>query len=270
MRESKYKLIFILIIALFIFFSIKVLLDQQNSNTEIIFFGANKADSMLIKSKNTVIMIDTGLKNDSKRLGDKLKGLGIKKIDYLILTHPDKDHIGGASHIIDIFTVDTLIMSKLDNNSKAEARIKNSLESKTVNKIILLNDMKIELDNLTITIFAPKKSAYELDNDYSLVTLINDRNLNYLFAADAQVELLSELFEKDLPIIEIYKVPHHGKDNEMTKKMIGKILPKHAIITNNVEHLATVNALKAVGSEIYYVFDQDLHITSNGKTIKIR
>lgn len=264
------KIIFLIVISAFAFMLVYPAITYSNQATDIIFFNSNKADSILLVNKDVTILIDTGLRADKNQLADSLKTLGIRNIDYLILTHPDKDHIGGASHIIDTFNVKNIIQGTYIKGSKAEARIKNSLKLKSTNNIILKKDMQIELENLSIEIMVPSKKNYEKSNDNSLITLVKDRNLNYLFAADAEKDLLAEIIEKDLPEIDLYKVAHHGKFNKNSKVMIDKIKPKISVVTNNSADEKVVKALKAVGSEIYYAYDKPVRITSDGKNLKVR
>ena len=125
-----YRFVFIACVIVVGLFLIIPVLNYENEMTDIIVFGLGKADSILIKNKSQTILIDSGHKRDKKVLADKLRTLGIKKIDYMILTHPDKDHIGGASYLIDTFAVDTIIQGSYVKNSKDEARLKNSLSQK--------------------------------------------------------------------------------------------------------------------------------------------
>lgn len=188
----------------------------------------------------------------------------------MILTHPDKDHIGGTSYILDEFQVKNLIQSKLDKATKGENRIKKSLEKKPVNNIILLEDYKFALEDLEVIIYAPMEESYKKSNNYSLVTLIKDRNLNYLFAGDAEKTLLKELIGKDLPTIDLYKVPHHGKWNSNSEEIIKKISPQISIITNNMGDEKLINALELENSKIFYAFDEDIFFYSNGREIEYK
>ncbi len=235
--------------------------------TEIVFFGAGDADSMLIKNKEGTILIDSGLKADREILGDKLKLLGVNRIDYMILTHPDKDHIGGASYILDNFVVENLIQSNYKKGTKAELRIENSLKDKSTNNMTMKQDYKFSLGDLEIFIYAPREESYKKSNDYSLVTLIRDGELDYLFAADAEEILLEELLKREIPDIDLYKLPHHGKWNSNSEEMIKKISPEIGVITNKKADERVISALEDLGTEYYYVYDEDLYFYSDGVEI---
>ena len=86
-----------------------------NSNFEIVMFEVGEADCHLIKypyNKNT-ILIDTG-KNEYKIKNEVipyLKSIGIKKIDYLIITHGDLDHMGEGINLVNNFKVEKVIFN---------------------------------------------------------------------------------------------------------------------------------------------------------------
>lgn len=270
MNKNLFLIIFI-IIALFCGFILGDYFQyKENLTTDIVFFGMGKADSIFIRNNSKTMLIDTGTREKRKKLVNNLKELGVKKIDYLILTHPDKDHIGGAYYIIDNFKVERIIQSKFEKGNKAELRLKESLKNTTLENIIITTseDYKFDLGNLKITIYPPREDSYTKSNDYSLITHVEDGDLNYIFAGDAEEILLSEILQKKLPPIDIYKVPHHGKWNINSVKIIEKISPKYAIITNNIGDKRVIESLKEIGAKSFYVFDNDVHFRSDGKNLK--
>lgn len=268
--KTFYKIGFLILVLIFGYLMISPMIRDFDIGTEIRFFGVGDADSMLIRNRAGTILIDTGYKEDREKLADKLRVLGIRKIDYLILTHPDKDHIGGASHILDNFKIDYLIQTDYKKGSKAEARLEKSLAGSSAKNILVKKDYNFQLGELDILIYAPEEDYYDKSNDYSLVTLIRDRDLNYLFAGDAEEILMGELLEKDLAEIDIYKLPHHGKWNEKSEAVIEKLSPKIGLVTNDSADDRIVAALEGQGADIYYAYDEDIYFYSDGKTIEKR
>lgn len=92
------------IIAILISIPLVISILSINKNKDygfsIYFFNAGKADCMLISNNDNHIMIDTGEEDLEKTILSYLKNNNISKLDYLILTHFDKDHIGSASGVI--------------------------------------------------------------------------------------------------------------------------------------------------------------------------
>lgn len=244
--------------------------SSTTDRTDIVFFGLGKADSIYIENGNENILIDTGLKANKDELIFKLKSLQVQKIDYLILTHPDKDHIGSASYILDEFEVTELIQSIHIKGTSREARIEKVIDEKNINNVRPTEDMHFEVGSLQVTIYTPERDDYKKDNDYSLVTLIEDGDLHYLFAGDAEEELLEETLELELPPIDLYKVAHHGRKNSNSEAFIKKLSPTYAVITNFEEAGEIDDILNAENITTYYVSEKELRFISNGTELKVR
>lgn len=261
----------LLLIIVVIFLSLILIIptvSKSNNLTEIIFFNARKADSILIKNHEVTILIDAGLRENQDQLATNLKNLKIKNIDYLILTHPDKDHIGGASHLIASFNVKNVISSFFIKGSKREERVNKSINFSKTNNIVLEKSMQVKLKSLTIDIIV-SENKHKNSNDNSLITVIKDRNLNYLFAGDAESDLILELLSLNLSDVDLYKVAHHGKNNKHSKAFIDKIKPKVSVVTNKSADKEVVLALEAVSSEIYYAYNKVVKMSSDGQSLTI-
>ena len=104
-----------------------------NSNLEVVMFDVGEADSMLIStpSKKVNILIDTGRRIDINNIIIYLKSIGISKLNYLIITHGDEDHIGGALYLIDNFKVDNVILNKGDY-TELEVELITHLKNKNI------------------------------------------------------------------------------------------------------------------------------------------
>lgn len=257
-------------------FFVLIMISSKNSRekqvldgrTKIVFFGLGKADSIYIENSSRSILIDAGLKSNRKELIQKLEDLEVERLDYVILTHADKDHIGSASYVLDNFEIGEVIQSQNIKDSKREDRIEQVLQGKTIKNTRPSEDVNFFLGDLKVSIIVPKKDYYEKDNDYSLITLIEDGDLNYLFAGDAEEELLYEILELDLPQIDLYKVAHHGRENPNSEKLIKKISPKNSVITNSQEKAEVPTMLELEGSNVKYVFDKDLECISDGSELE--
>ena len=266
-KQKIIKISFIFFIGALAFFLFKPIWTTTTGQTKIVFFGLGKADSIYIENGNKNILIDTGLKEDKNQLIAKLQALRVQKIDHLILTHPDKDHIGAASYILDKFEVGELIQSNHMKDTKREARIQKVVEEKNIQNIIPTENMEFEVGNLKVTVFTPKRDDYKKDNDYSLVTLIEDGDLNYLFAGDAEEELLGETLELPLPPIDLYKAAHHGRKNSNSESFIKKLSPQYTVITNFEAAGEIDDLLNGEDSTTIYVAEKDLQFFSNGKEL---
>ena len=210
-----------------------------NSNFEVVMFEVGEADCHLIKypyNKNT-ILIDTG-KNEYKIKNEVipyLKSIGIKKIDYLIITHGDLDHIGGSITLINNFQVKNAILNKGTFTDLEKELVKN-LNKKKIPYQININ--KINLSNHTIYLL--NNTKYNNENDNSIITYFTYQKYKFLYMGDASITTEDNLLENyNLNNISILKVGHHGSNTSSSKDFISQINPSISLISvgeNNIYH----------------------------------
>lgn len=236
-RNKKLILINILII---IFFIIK---PYFNTNNYVYYLDVGQGDSiLLVYPKNKAILIDTGGKITYQKEGWQksskdynisdntikfLKSIGIRKLDYLILTHGDYDHLGDAINIIDNIKVNNIIFNNGKFNDN-ELKIIDLIKEKIIN--YYQNLEKININNNTL--YFVNRNIYSNENDNSIViyTLIN--NYKFLFMGDAGVEVEKRIIENyNIKNIDFLKVGHHGSNTSTSIEFINYINPKYSIIS---------------------------------------
>ena len=237
--KKKTKLIKYMII-----FIIYLYLKPMLNNDEFIYVtDVSQGDSILIHTKtNKNILIDTGGKlsykeEDWKKKNNNFnimtssmipfyKSLGIKKFDYLIITHGDHDHMGEAINLINNFKVKKVVFNcgaynKLEQNLIKFLEIKNTPYERCIENL--------NVDNYNLEFLNTRDYNNENENSSVIYTKIN--NTKILLMGDAGVEREKDILEKyDLKNIDILKVGHHGSDSSSSKEFIERINPKECII----------------------------------------
>ena len=233
------KLIIPFIIFL-IYLYIKPLI-YNNDNMYILDVG--QGDSILLKIDNKSILIDTGGKpNFKKDLWTKrdseynvmissiipfFKSIGIKKIDYLIITHGDYDHIGNASKLINNFKIDAVIFNVGDYN-KLELNLIKILKEKHIPYYQNIESLNINNNKL----YFLNTRVYDNENDNSSVIYTKINNKKILLMGDAgkakELDIINKYNIKD---IDILKVGHHGSNTSSSIEFIDVIKPKKCIIS---------------------------------------
>lgn len=243
-----------------------------NSNFEVVMFEVGEADCHLIKypyNKNT-ILIDTG-KNEYKIKNEVipyLKSIGIKKIDYLIITHGDEDHIGGSITLINNFQVKNVILNKGTFTDIEKELIKN-LNKKKIPYQININ--KISLSNHTIYLL--NNTKYNNENDNSIITYFTYQKYKFLYMGDASITTEDNLLENyNLNNISILKVGHHGSNTSSSKDFISQINPSISLISvgeNNIYHHPNKEVINNLSKSRIYRTDINnmVKLTINGKGI---
>lgn len=243
-----------------------------NSNFEVVMFEVGEADCHLIKypyNKNT-ILIDTG-KNEYKIKNEVipyLKSIGIKKIDYLIITHGDEDHIGGSITLINNFQVKNVILNKGTFTDLEKELIKN-LNKKKIPYQININ--KINLSNHTIYLL--NNTKYNNENDNSIITYFTYQKYKFLYMGDASITTEDTLLENyNLNNISILKVGHHGSNTSSSKDFISQINPSISLISvgkNNIYHHPNKEVINNLSKSRIYRTDINnmVKLTINSKGI---
>lgn len=254
-------------------------LDVDKFKLNIFYFSVGSADSILILLENNVMLIDAGNVGDGDNIVQFLKAQGINKIDYLIGTHVDNDHIGGIYKVINNIYVQNLYIPKYENNDRnAYNRIISSINNN--------NNVNLKVDylktNETINFgdaYFKVLSAQTMEeinnninriNDTSIVLQLNYKDKKYLFTGDMQEklekQLLIETGDNILERIDVLKVAHHAADNGTTEEFLERVSPQYAIISSGSDDTKhpNKNCLKRL---LLYINPENIYITERDGTI---
>ena len=236
--RNKKEYLYILLILLTVHFSIPII--SNNNYIDIIDVG--QGDSILIHLNRKNILIDTG--GDTSYSSNKdgeiffntiypaLKSNGIKKLDYLILSHGDKDHMGEAKKIVESISVNKVIFN-VGNYNYLEKDLIKTLKRKNIK--YYKNIENIYIGNTSI--YFLNTGVYNNENDNSNVLYFIVNNYKFLLMGDA-----SKIREKDiletynLEDIDFLKIGHHGSNTSSSKEFIESINPKYNLISVGVDN----------------------------------
>ncbi len=251
--------------------SIKVPHAENEFNISILKIG--QADAIILKTENHTVVIDCGEEDDGDEVCEYLTNVGAECIDYLVITHFDKDHIGGASEVINNFSANEIIMPDYVGTSDEYEAFTSTLEEKNITPTLLSDEMSFVLDDVLFEVYPPQKNDYkEPDNDHSLVISVTHGDNKFLFAGDAEKDRLSELSSQLDLDHDFLKLPHHGNYNKGTAAFLKGVTPTYTVICDSDKNPAeddTIKALETIGSEIYHTRNGDVNITSDGKNIAV-
>ena len=228
-----------LIIALGSFFFTTFLKDTA----EIYLIDVGQGDStLIITQQNTKILIDGG--GDEKYdVGENvlvpyLLAKGIYKLDYVIISHFDTDHVGGILTVAQKLKVENIIIGIQPSSSRNLEKLLELVKKKKINLLIVSKGDKINIDqNTYIDILWPNNQKIivpnELNNN-SIVCKINIFQKSILFTGDieeiAENEIVEEYKKTNLLKADILKVAHHGSITSSTTIFLNKVKPKIALI----------------------------------------
>ena len=231
-------------------------------NMTLHFIDVGQGDATLLESDGHYMLIDMGPESASDSLVKYLKAQKIKRLDYLVLTHPHADHVNASSTkaLTKNFDIETVLMPDV-SSSTGYAMMDYTLdildEAGADTIIAYVNDCWT-LGNATITALAPNSSYYDELNNYSLVVRISDGASSAIITADAEEFSEQEMMLKRRDLnADILRVGHHGSTTSTSALFLLSVSPDHCIISCGVNneyghpHEETITKLWASGANIY-------------------
>ena len=245
--------------------------DHTEGIVEVVFMQTSRdADCIALCQGEDAVVIDTGEAIDSEHILQRLKERGINNIFFLILSHPDKDHIGSAKEILREIPTRQIIAPIYLKESALLDQVRAEAADQSIPFITSTLSKRYLFKDIAFTVFVPFKRDYEKDNDYSLAVLAKHRDVNMFFAGDAEKKRIGELLQMNLPPVDVYKVAHHGRANSLSASLINVLQPKYAVITAKSGDSAVLEALQESGSEVLYTSSKDIVMVSDGVSMKIK
>ncbi|EGT3682586.1 AHM family subclass B3-like metallo-beta-lactamase [Clostridioides difficile] len=246
--------------------------NTKNTAFKTTILSTGKSDCILVEIGNKVIMIDTGEDKNGKQIVDRLKEKGINTLDYLILTHLDKDHIGGVDSVLSSVKVKNIIQANYKKDSKQYDEYIDSLKKVDIEPVLLKDNMNIVINSAEINIHPASKSKYESSNDYSIITNISYGEHKFLFAGDAEEERLSEFINGNTLKYDFVKMPHHGRYDKLTETFLESISPQYAVITCSEKkepEEGVLKILERLNIKTFLTSNGEVVINSDGKTLSV-
>ncbi|MDU7254178.1 MAG: ComEC/Rec2 family competence protein, partial [Clostridium sp.] len=251
--------------------------SNKSNELKVHYIDVGQGDSILVQTKEKNILIDAGTRKSSDNLINYLKKQHIKKLDYVIATHPHEDHIGGMPKVIDKFEISNFYAPKKTANTKIFKDMILQLKKKNLKINVAKKGISLDLSNdISLDFLAPVKDNYENTNDYSAVVKLTHGNTKFLFTGDAEKTSEKDILNSNEDLsANVLKVGHHGSHSSSSKEFLDKINPKIAIIScgkNNDyghPHKETMKELKKRNIEVYRTdIDGNILLTSDGENIK--
>ena len=218
-----------------------------------------QGDSIFIQTlEDKRILIDAGDEEAEHTVYSYLKRRGVKKIDVLIATHPDTDHIGSMDYIIDKFKISHFYMPDAKTDSEAFYNLLDSCRDKNLKIEYLTKGDVLKIDSSTTMEILSPSTITDKNNLNSIVSLLNYKGYEFLFTGDAEKENESEILSScNLPDIEFLKAGHHGSSSSSTNEFIEKLKPEAVAIScgyNNDyghPHRSVLDTFRENGSVVY-------------------
>lgn len=249
-KVKAYKKQFMKLLKLFLVLYIIVIISIElgifNFNTKIYFVDVGQGDcSLIITEKNTKILIDGG-GSDSYDVGENttlpyLLDRRISKLDYMIISHFDSDHVQGLFAVLENIKVKNVIISKQAEMTENYKKFLDIVQKKNINVILAKKGDVIRIDKRSyIEVLFPLESIEkyisqnEINNN-SLVFKYVDKNIRILYTGDiekiAEEKMVSLYRGTNKLEADILKVAHHGSKSSTIESFLELVKPKIAVIS---------------------------------------
>lgn len=246
------------------------------------FLDVGQGDSTFVQlPTGQNMLVDAGTKNEGVKVINYLKKAGVKKIDYLVATHPHEDHIGGMAAVIRGFEIGRVYMPKATHTTKAYEDLLQAIQAKGLK--ITAAKAGVEIINsagLSAVMLAPNSAAYEDLNNYSAVIKLTFGKISFLFTGDAQLQSEQEMLANGFSLkTDVLKVGHHGSYSSTSPAFLNAVKPKYAVISNGTgndygyPHAVTLQKLSETqvfrtdlnGNVIFTADGEGLQVFTSGK-----
>lgn len=242
---------------------------------QVHFIDVGQGDATLIACDGHYMLIDAGNNDKGTTVQSYLMSQGVEKLDYVIGTHPDADHIGGLDVVIYKFDCDTIIMPDVANDTRTYDDVVQAMKSKGYQTTYPVVGETYTLGGATFTIVAPNADYGNDMNDWSVGVLVQNGNNRFLFTGDAEEKAEEDILNNGIDIsADVYAAAHHGSKTATSQAFLDKVSPTYVVISAGEgnkyghPHAEVLNRLRAAGISVFRTDEQGTIVaTSDGNDI---
>ena len=229
---------------------------QTSANVTIKFIDVGQGEAILIALPEKTVLIDAGPTGSAPKIEQVLQELGRNKIDYLVATHPDEDHIGGMADVISSTQIGTIYAPNKTNNTATYRKFLTAIQNNNLQITLAEAGTIIDQTNgYRLEILWPTKDAnFPGTNDYSIIIKLTVGNKTFLFTGDAPT---NAILDSNPGHIDVLKLSHHGSRTGTTEQLVRKLSPTYAVLSyaldNSYGHpmQSVLNALRKHSVEVW-------------------
>lgn len=242
------------------------------------FLDVGQADCVVVQLPGgETLMVDAGNRDDSSFIVGYLNDLGVRRIDYLVATHPHEDHIGGMADIVESFQVGQVYMPRVTTNTWSFEHLLQAIRERGLKiKSARAGLTLLDRDDLKVRFTGPALDSFADLNQASAVLHIRYGDTAFLLAGDADKESEAAMLRSGADLsADVLKVGHHGSHDATSSAFLETVNPDYAVISVGAgndyghPHQETLNKLKQFGVQVLRTdLMGTIVFTSDGRTLK--
>lgn len=243
------------------------------------FLDVGQGDCTIIQTEGRNMVIDTGNNDQGESVVNYLKENGITDLDYLILTHPDADHIGGADNVLENIDVETVIMPDVVNDTITYKEVKEDIDRYQVEVVYPNVGDIFTLGDAEFTILCPEDELVDqsdLNGSSVGIKLVHGKN-SFVMCGDAEEkseQAMVKRFGNDLEC-DVLKCGHHGSSTATCDEFLKATNPTWALISCGQDnqyghpHLEVLEKLRNDDVQVYRTDEMGTIIAvSDGENVR--
>jgi competence protein ComEC len=193
------------------------------------FLDVGEGDSTLLQTKDGAVLIDAG--PPEAGVAGQLRRLGVRRLEVLLLSHPHRDHVGGAAEVLRKLDVGLVVDSGIKSGDSEETAALDEAARRRVPLKLGRAGEELDLGDLRLRILSPTDDSANTSgdaNEAAIVVVASYGSVDLLLPADAESPFTLPLATQP---VEVYKVAHHGSADEGLPQLLERLNPRIAIIS---------------------------------------
>ena len=243
---------------------------------ELTLLQVGKADAIVLRCGGETLVLDAGDAAGGERTLRLLQDQGAERIDVLLLTHFDKDHIGGAPALLAAMPVGRVLIPDYEGEGAAYEALLLALDAAGGEAERLDRAVEFDLGDARVLVEPPEdyrsRGEGEQDNNFSLITTVRHGNLRLVFAGDAEKRRIRQYLRGDsAQPCDFLKLPHHGVYGPALETLLDRLQPAVVVICDSNSSPAdsrTLELLRQRQIRVYETRRGDVRIVSDGVSLQ--